>query len=105
LISYYQILNVDESASWEQIKSAYLKLTAVIPKDSHLRELIEQAYSVLKDPDQKKQYFTNWPDVKELYHAHQANLKLMDEAAEKLQQQTELIRKARQSGNWRNWGM
>jgi len=63
---FYRILGVDEKASQEEIKRAYRKLAKKYHPDSNrdkpqvaerFKE-ISEAYSVLKDPEKKKQYDT-----------------------------------------------
>lgn len=61
--TYYQILEVDKKASQEAIKSAYRRLAMLYhpdknqsPEAEEMFKKIAEAYSVLSDPDQRKQY-------------------------------------------------
>ena len=61
--TYYQILEVDKKASQEEIKSAYRRLAMLyhpdknqLPEAEELFKKIAEAYSVLADPSQRKQY-------------------------------------------------
>jgi curved DNA-binding protein CbpA len=70
---YYQILGVDPEASEEEIKKAYLDWVRILHPDrlSHLPESarrraeenlkkINRAYEVLKDPQKRKEYHSEW---------------------------------------------
>ena len=61
--TYYQILEVDKKASQEAIKSAYRRLAMLyhpdknqLPEAEELFKAIAEAYAVLSDPSQRKQY-------------------------------------------------
>ena len=61
--TYYEILEVDKKASQENIKSAYRRLVMLyhpdknkLPEAEEMFKEIEEAYSVLSDPSQQKQY-------------------------------------------------
>jgi curved DNA-binding protein CbpA len=61
---YYQVLNVSPDASQQQIKRAYVKLVKQFhpdrnpkdPKGDERTKLINEAYAVLKDPQQRHRY-------------------------------------------------
>ncbi len=64
-IDYYKLLQVHFDASPEVIKAAYLKLTKVYHPDSSGAfsggiELLNEAFSVLKDPRQRNEYHKKW---------------------------------------------
>jgi DnaJ-class molecular chaperone len=61
--TYYQILEVDKKASQEAIKSAYRRLAMLYhpdknqePEAEELFKGLAEAYAVLSDPSQRKQY-------------------------------------------------
>lgn len=60
--NYYETLGVKENASTEEIKKAYRKLAVKYHPDTHLDESddkmkeINEAYSVLSNPDKRQQY-------------------------------------------------
>src|SRR5659263_717924 len=61
--TYYEILEVDKKASQEDIKSAYRRLVMLyhpdknkLPEAEEMFKGIAEAYSVLSDPSQRKQY-------------------------------------------------
>jgi len=61
--TYYQILEVDKKASQEAIKSAYRRLAMLyhpdknkLPEAEEMFKKIAEAYAVLSDPSQRKQY-------------------------------------------------
>ena len=61
--TYYQILEVDKKASQEAIKSAYRRLAMLYHPDKNklleaeeMFKKIAEAYAVLSDPSQRKQY-------------------------------------------------
>ena len=61
--TYYEILEVDKKASQEDIKSAYRRLVMLyhpdknkLPEAEEIFKEIAEAYSVLSDPDKRKQY-------------------------------------------------
>jgi len=61
--TYYEILEVDKKASQEDIKSAYRRLVMLyhpdknkLPEAEEMFKGITEAYSVLSDPDKRKQY-------------------------------------------------
>ena len=62
---YYEILNVSQSASQEEIKRAYRKLAATYHPDRNKSpdaeekfKAVGEAYEVLSDPDKRKTYDT-----------------------------------------------
>ncbi len=64
--TYYQILEVDKKASQEAIKSAYRRLAMLYhpdknqePEAEEMFKKIAEAYAVLSDPSQRKQYDLN----------------------------------------------
>lgn len=61
--TYYEILEVDKKASQKDIKSAYRRLAILyhpdknkLPEAEEKFKGIAEAYSVLSDPDKRKQY-------------------------------------------------
>ena len=52
----YNVLGVDESASYAEIKSAYERLIADNPEGTPLHSRIVEAYSVLSDMDRRAAY-------------------------------------------------
>jgi DnaJ-class molecular chaperone len=61
--TYYEILEVDKKASQEAIKSAYCRLAMLyhpdknqLPEAEERFKKIAEAYAVLSDPSQRKQY-------------------------------------------------
>jgi DnaJ-class molecular chaperone len=61
--TYYEILEVDKKASQEAIKSAYRRLAMLyhpdknqLPEAEEMFKKIAEAYAVLSDPNQRKQY-------------------------------------------------
>jgi DnaJ-class molecular chaperone len=61
--TYYEILEVDKKASQEAIKSAYRRLAMLyhpdknqLPEAEEMFKKIAEAYAVLSDPSQRKQY-------------------------------------------------
>ncbi len=61
--TYYEILEVDKKASQETIKSAYRRLAMryhpdknKLPEAEEMFKKIAEAYAVLSDPSQRKQY-------------------------------------------------
>src|SRR5450759_2669296 len=61
--TYYQIIEVNKKASQEAIKSAYRRLAMLyhpdknqLPEAEEMFKKIAEAYSVLSDPSQRKQY-------------------------------------------------
>jgi DnaJ-class molecular chaperone len=61
--TYYEILEIDKKASQEDIKSAYRRLVMLyhpdknkLPEAEEMFKGIAEAYSVLSDPDKRKQY-------------------------------------------------
>ncbi len=67
--TYYEILEVDKKSSQEAIKSAYRRLVMLyhpdknkLPEAEEMFKKIAEAYAVLSDPSQRKQYdFDNEP--------------------------------------------
>lgn len=65
-MSYYQTLNVSETASQEEIKQAYRKLAKELHPDKNPNEdtkqrfqTVQEAYQVLGDEDKRRQYDRN----------------------------------------------
>ncbi|MBD3638039.1 MAG: DnaJ domain-containing protein [Crocinitomicaceae bacterium] len=64
MLSYYEILQVDENASTEEIKKAYRKLSKVLHPDLHdnskesnvMFNLLHDAYETLSDPVKRSNY-------------------------------------------------
>lgn len=61
--TYYEILEIDKKASQDAIKSAYRRLAMLYhpdknksPEAEEMFKRIAEAYSVLSDPDKRKQY-------------------------------------------------
>lgn len=56
--SYYNLLNIGEDASQEEIKKAYAKLIRRFhpEKDAENFKKIREAYEILSDPDKRKEY-------------------------------------------------
>ena len=61
--TYYEILEVNKKASQEEIKSAYRRLAMLyhpdknkLPEAEEMFKKIAEAYAVLSDPSQRKQY-------------------------------------------------
>ena len=52
----YQILEVDETASYAEINAAYKRLTAQIPETDSKHARLVEAYNILSDLDSRAEY-------------------------------------------------
>lgn len=61
-MNYYEVLHIDKTASFEEIKKAYRKLSRKYHPDNageqgrHLFDQVQEAYAVLGDEDKKAAY-------------------------------------------------
>jgi len=55
-LDYYQVLEVDYDASFEEIKASYRQLIQQYRDDNARLNLVTQAWNVLSDPSMKKKY-------------------------------------------------
>jgi len=75
---YYKILGIQQSASAEEVKSAYRSMSIKWHPDknqgvdvTHIMQDINEAYTILKDPDKRLRYDREYLSFQEQRYSHQ----------------------------------
>jgi len=75
---YYKILGIQQSASAEEVKSAYRSMSIKWHPDknqgvdvTHIMQDINEAYAILKDPDKRLRYDREYLSFQEQRYSHQ----------------------------------